>query len=579
MGGSFYLCKQWRVVNIHESIFYRGGGDLMKRHFITYVTIVLCITCFGKNDSFAQKALYDDFSGTYIDYQRWYEGEFVREIVAGKLVSKVRNGATNEDARNRTAFQIPSSISVIKCDITVVATNLDTGTNPMSFTRVDGRFYNTLNSGTERGDIWAGLYIGDRGSGLEVWWEVYESLDDAGNSWEEKGSGTLVVPGLAYGNSYTATLEYDGANGFTFSVAGVSDSFAGPARQGAEFTTYKALETGAYSDGGSGTGYTSASFDNVYINNQVTAYDTFDAAPLDLTKWRQLEFVREISGGSLRANIQGIDQMSQVSIPFTKQDASFLEARVRLESASQLSQGARGIARIQGYYYNDSRGPGSGLPHNGYEGNVFVQIRLQYDSDRSLKAITAVGRYNDANETDYTDLLYQVFTTPIYFDTFYTLSIQFTGTELIFRCNGEQITYPITTPTYKPYGEQRKLRTRLYLDPGESGYMKALFDDVYVDADLVADFAADVTSGPVPLSVNFTDQSTGDISSWSWDFGDGSTSTEQNPAHTYTEPGTYTVTLTVTGPEGSDTETKTDYINVRSPGKAMPWIPLLLLDD
>jgi hypothetical protein len=359
----------------------------MKRYFSIGISVVLFISFFVLSDAFAQKALYDDFSGIYIDYQRWNEGEYVREIVAGKLVSKVRNAPTYNRARNNTAFQIPSSINDVQCDITVVEINLDTGTDSMSFARVDGRFYNTLNSGTERGDIWAGLYIGDRGSGLEAWWEVEESLDDQGNSWEEKGTGTLIVPGLAYGNSYTAKIEYDGANGFTFSVAGVSDSFAGPARQGAEFTTYKALETGAFSDGGSGTGYTSALFDNVYINNQLTAYDTFDAAPLDQTKWRHLEIVREISGGSLRANIQGIDQMSQVSIPLTKQDASFVEASVRLESASQLSQGARGIARIQGYYYNDSRGTGSGLPHNGYEGNVFVQIRLQYDSDGSLKAI------------------------------------------------------------------------------------------------------------------------------------------------------------------------------------------------
>ena len=272
----------------------------MKRHFITYVTIVLCITCFGKNDSFAQKNLYDDFSGTYIDYQKWNEGERVREVVAGKLVSKVGNHPADNRARNNTAFQDPSTINAVQCDITVVATNLDSGTDPMSFARVSGRFYNTLNSGTERGDIWVGLYIGDRGSGLEAWWEVHESLDDEGNGWEDKGSGTLVVPGLAYGNSYTAKIEYDGANGFTFSVVGVSDSFTGPARQGAEFTAYKALETGAYSDGGSGTGYTSALFDNVYTNNQGTAYDTFDAAPLDQTKWQHLEFVMEIEDGKLR---------------------------------------------------------------------------------------------------------------------------------------------------------------------------------------------------------------------------------------------------------------------------------------
>jgi PKD repeat protein len=94
-----------------------------------------------------------------------------------------------------------------------------------------------------------------------------------------------------------------------------------------------------------------------------------------------------------------------------------------------------------------------------------------------------------------------------------------------------------------------------------------------------AGFTADLTSGPVPLTVNFTDQSTGDITSWSWDFGDGATSTEQNPSHTYTDAGTYTVSLAVTGPCGSDTEVKANFITVLEQQKAMPWIPPLLLDD
>jgi len=78
----------------------------------------------------------------------------------------------------------------------------------------------------------------------------------------------------------------------------------------------------------------------------------------------------------------------------------------------------------------------------------------------------------------------------------------------------------------------------------------------------VADFSGSPTTGCVPLAVNFTDQSTGEITSWSWDFGDGGTSTAQNPSHTYNAVGNYTVELTVTGPGGSDTETKTNYITV-----------------
>jgi PKD repeat protein len=78
----------------------------------------------------------------------------------------------------------------------------------------------------------------------------------------------------------------------------------------------------------------------------------------------------------------------------------------------------------------------------------------------------------------------------------------------------------------------------------------------------VAEFSADATVGCVPFTVNFTDLSTGEITSWLWNFGDGDTSSVQNPAHTYLTTGTYTVSLTVSGPAGSDTETKIDYISV-----------------
>jgi PKD repeat protein len=76
-----------------------------------------------------------------------------------------------------------------------------------------------------------------------------------------------------------------------------------------------------------------------------------------------------------------------------------------------------------------------------------------------------------------------------------------------------------------------------------------------------AGFTGTPTSGMAPLTVNFTDQSTG-ATSWSWNFGDTGTSTQQNPSHTYTAPGTYTVSLTATNSYGNDTETKTNYITV-----------------
>lgn len=75
-----------------------------------------------------------------------------------------------------------------------------------------------------------------------------------------------------------------------------------------------------------------------------------------------------------------------------------------------------------------------------------------------------------------------------------------------------------------------------------------------------AAFTAYPRAGKAPVTVNFTNVSTGIITDWLWNFGDGSTSNAQNPVHIYSNPGTYTVVLTVTGPGGSDAETKAGYI-------------------
>jgi PKD repeat protein len=82
----------------------------------------------------------------------------------------------------------------------------------------------------------------------------------------------------------------------------------------------------------------------------------------------------------------------------------------------------------------------------------------------------------------------------------------------------------------------------------------------------VANFSATPTSGVAPLVVNFTDASSGSITSRSWNFGDGSTSTAANPSHTYSVPGTYAVSLAVTGSGGSNTKTNNNFINVSTSG-------------
>jgi polygalacturonase/PKD repeat protein len=80
----------------------------------------------------------------------------------------------------------------------------------------------------------------------------------------------------------------------------------------------------------------------------------------------------------------------------------------------------------------------------------------------------------------------------------------------------------------------------------------------------VAGFSADTTSGTLPLTVTFTDLSTGSITNRFWDFGDeGTTNTQATSvAHTYNTTGNYTVELVVSGPGGVSTNTQPNYIAV-----------------
>lgn len=79
---------------------------------------------------------------------------------------------------------------------------------------------------------------------------------------------------------------------------------------------------------------------------------------------------------------------------------------------------------------------------------------------------------------------------------------------------------------------------------------------------LEAIFTPDVTEGSAPLTVTFTDQSTGNPTSWKWSFGDGDSSLLQNPVHIYQSTGTYTVKLSISDGTNGFALEKKDYIRV-----------------
>jgi PKD repeat protein len=95
--------------------------------------------------------------------------------------------------------------------------------------------------------------------------------------------------------------------------------------------------------------------------------------------------------------------------------------------------------------------------------------------------------------------------------------------------------------------------------------------DFYVNGEMIAADYFTITADP-PITdfvvhaisgstVQFTDTSTGNVTSWQWDFGDGTSSVLQNPEHTYLSAGEYQVSFTATGYGGADVEDRTIFVS------------------
>jgi hypothetical protein len=95
-----------------------------------------------------------------------------------------------------------------------------------------------------------------------------------------------------------------------------------------------------------------------------------------------------------------------------------------------------------------------------------------------------------------------------------------------FVIGTHEVTLPVTTHT------------------GQSQIVLAL--EIAAAPPPVVAFVATPDSGTPPLTVAFSNRTSGNVSAYRWDFGDGQSSTATNPTHTFTAPGAYQVTLAAT---------------------------------
>ncbi len=83
---------------------------------------------------------------------------------------------------------------------------------------------------------------------------------------------------------------------------------------------------------------------------------------------------------------------------------------------------------------------------------------------------------------------------------------------------------------------------------------------------LRSNFKPDENQGYAPLTVIFSDMSTGPVENYEWNFGDGSTSDEKNPVHIYTTTGKFTVQQVIK--KGDSIDFSSQIITVKEPVEA-----------
>jgi hypothetical protein len=457
----------------------------------------------------AARELVDNFDGSSIDFSKW--SNFDPAFSAHEFFARIDTGnenlvlmdASDGSRYQRTRISVPSTtLTAMQATISVIAV-ADGGSRASA--NVEGRYYNAVSAAPTDaiGDVFAAVSIGDRGNGLEAWWEIVQATAPDFTAWIQVSSGTIIAPGtLSTGSAYVTKIEYDGDRTFTFDVAGTSSgSVTGPARVG--FPASSSQRLSASTDCCGTNPSIKATFDDIYLDNNLTVYDDFSSGPyLDRSKWQQYSGAVILSRrvdpavtGKLFMFVSDENLIdggrSSSDLYLKERNPDRIEARVSISSDSQLDPGLRGRARLNGYAYNERRDGGAdALPYDGCDGDVWVQVEIDL-KDGGLYATAFAGPETSGCDTEKT-LISETFTKLLEFDTEYLLWIERDGEKLMLGLDAEVYEHTITTPIYPPSPSAgngfRRLSARIQgtstSDPtGADGVFEMLVDDVYVGID------------------------------------------------------------------------------------------------
>jgi len=438
---------------------------------------------FSQEQMVTDLVLYDDFSGAYIDKNKWREREFVREIKDGKLISKTT--AYGSRVTNNLNFSNPASINNIEADVTINEIEGDFGSSGIlnyssPNARITGFFYNdgsATGPGSYKGEVQAAIRISPYNGMYWVYWFIWKLTNDEGTDWTTLAWNWFPYP-VSPNTTYKLSVQFEpDSKTFTFKVGDTVKTWTSTDPTHPSNIPWKAIGTDVYFTG-TGTklyGKISAQFDNICVNSEL--YDDFSSPMIDQTKWITYEFVREIQGEKLRSRVRTSAASSSSiynRLEFINPSLiNIIQAKVT-PIVYGNSLGADTVARISGYYYNDGTSGGTRI------GQVGAQVRIGGTGSTPV-ASWLVWKETDETGNAPVELASGIFTTPVMLGNTYTLFLGWDGSRFTFRVDDEVAYYSPTTSINASKIQSKEIGTRIWNPSSKEAIIEALFDDVMVN--------------------------------------------------------------------------------------------------
>ena len=472
--------------------------------FKAFLTLILLITL--SQPAWAARELVDNFNGSTMEFSSWSRFDATRDITEyfvgvdttnnNLVLINVGDGSTQfREQKSRATIRNPN-LAAMEATISVVS--IDYGGRKVAAS-IEGQYYNanSASPANQVGDVFATVSIGNRGNGLEAWWEIHVSTDPAFETWNVTRGP--IKNNLALNTPYVASIEYDGNDSFTFTVDGSSTFSSGPSRSGDPRITRQDLSASTHCCNADAAIH--ATFDDVRLGAPLVLVDSFSVGPyLGQVVWGNNSGSHVLASRIDPADIGKLlmfvsdeeilrDTGSSTVLYLKDRNPDRFEALVAVTNDSLLEPGLLGRARLTGYVYNERRDGGfQGLPYDGCDGDVWAEVEIQMQNG-ALFATAFAGPQLDDCSIDST-LISETFTKPLAFDTEYLLWIQRDGNSLQLGLDDEVFEYTITTQTYTPSPAAgngfRRISARLEGTPtsdinGVNGFFGMLLDNVYVE--------------------------------------------------------------------------------------------------